>query len=63
MQTNIELTTLMDVVAFVWFRLASFVDFANEHPSIWVPVGYSIAMTTVSLFRSAMGANHNFNYL
>lgn len=58
-----ELQILLDAVAFVWFRVSSFIDFANEHKSIWVPVGFSIARTTVALFRSAMGSDKNDKYL
>ena len=56
---SLEMTAIYNAVSFVWFRLGSLVDFANDHVSLWIPVGYSIALTTVSLFRSAMGANHN----
>ena len=56
---NPDMSAIGEVVSFVWFRVMSFIDFANEHPPIWIPVGFSIAGMTVYLFKSAMGSNHN----
>lgn len=56
---NPDMTAIGEALSFVWFRVMSFVDFANEHPPIWIPVAFSVAGATVWLFKSAMGANHN----
>lgn len=56
---NPDMAAIAEAVSFVWFRVMSFIDFANEHPPIWIPVGFSIAGMTVFLFKSAMGSNHN----
>lgn len=54
-----EINEIGNVVAFVWNRLTDFVDIAFDHPSMLIPVGFAVALATVSLFRSAMGASHN----
>ena len=56
---NPDMAAISEAVSFVWFRVMSFISFANEHPPVWIPVGFSIAGMTVYLFKSAMGSNHN----
>lgn len=46
--------TLTGVITDVWGCVTSFITFANTNTIVWVPVGFSIARATVSLFRKAV---------
>ena len=56
---NPDMTAIATAVSYVWERVIAFIGFANQHPPVWIPVGFSIAGMTVYLFKSAMGSNHN----
>lgn len=45
---------LSGVLTDVWGCVTSFITFANTNTVVWVPVGFSIARATVSLFRKAV---------
>lgn len=59
---DVELDTLLSVVSWVFDRLTAFITFANNHHSIWVPVGFSIAAMTIYLFKSALNVPTNKNF-
>lgn len=59
---DVELDTLLTVVSWVFDRLTGFITFCNNHHSLWVPVGFSIAGMTVYLFKSALNVPTNKNY-
>lgn len=47
-------TTITGIVSDIWDLVSSFITFANSNTIIWVPVGFTIARATVSLFRKAI---------
>lgn len=47
-------TTIQTVLADIWGCVTSFITFADTNTIVWVPVGFSIARATVSLFRKAV---------
>lgn len=52
--TNGISTLISQVVADIWELVGSFITFANSNTVIWIPIGFSIARATVSLFRKAV---------
>lgn len=47
-------TTLTTIVSDIWTLVGSFITFANTNTIVWVPIGFTIARATVSLFRKAV---------
>lgn len=47
-------TTITTIVSDIWTLVGSFITFANTNPIVWVPIGFTIARATVSLFRKAV---------
>lgn len=52
--TNGISTLITQIVADVWELVGSFITFANTNSVVWIPIGFSIARATVSLFRKAV---------
>lgn len=52
--TNGISTLITQVVSDIWGLVGSFITFANSNSVIWIPIGFSIARATVSLFRKAV---------
>lgn len=47
-------TTITTIVSDIWTLVGSFITFANSNSIVWVPIGFTIARATVSLFRKAV---------
>lgn len=47
-------TTITTIVSDIWTLVGSFITFANTNTIVWVPIGFTIARATVSLFRKAV---------
>ena len=59
---DVELDTLLTVASWAFDRMKAFIGICNEHHSLWVPVGFSIAAMTIYLFKSALNVPTNKNY-
>lgn len=42
------------IVGDIWELVGSFITFANTNTVVWIPIGFTIARATVSLFRKAI---------
>lgn len=47
-------TTITAIVGDIWDLVGSFITFANTNTVVWIPIGFTIARATVSLFRKAI---------
>lgn len=47
-------TVITTIVGDIWTLVGSFITFANTNTVVWIPVGFTIARATVSLFRKAI---------
>lgn len=43
-----------NLITEIWGLVTSFITFANDNAIVWVPVGFSVARATVSLFRKTV---------
>lgn len=47
-------STITAIVGDIWDLVGSFIEFANTNTVVWIPIGFTIARATVSLFRKAI---------
>lgn len=47
-------TTITTIVGDIWSLVGDFITFANTNTVVWIPIGFTIARATVSLFRKAI---------
>lgn len=47
-------STITAIVGDIWELVGSFITFANTNTVVWIPIGFTIARATVSLFRKAV---------
>ena len=47
-------STITAIVGDIWDLVGSFIEFANTNTVVWIPIGFTIARATVSLFRKSI---------